>query len=308
MNLTQILAPVDLSEGGITALQYARLFAGAFSANLTVMYVDPVFFPVDVTAPHATAGAFERIVSDATRKEVEEYAAKALANAKYDLIVESGQPVHAILRTAHELSADLLVMGTHALRGWRRAVLGSVTEGVLHGTTAPILTVSRSHGVPVMHGPVGVTRIVCPVNFSDTAHESMRYAAQLAEKFAAELVAVHVIEPGSHVLPAGSSECRVREWIGEDLGEVMSFRELTMRGGAAERVLDCVDDLGADLLVIGAQHKLFRETTVIGTTTERLVRFASCPVLTIARPAVPNDIKLPDEERFTTETVRAARL
>ncbi|HEX7191432.1 MAG TPA: universal stress protein [Thermoanaerobaculia bacterium] len=304
MHLTQILAPVDLSEGGITALQYARLFAEAFSANLTVMYVDPLFFPVDVTASHATGAfqrtcadaAFERTVSDATRTEVRVYAANALANAKYDVIVESGQPVHVILRTARELNADLLVMGTHALRGWRRAVLGSVTEGVLHGTAIPILTVSRSHGVPVMHGPVMVTRIVCPVNFTDGARESLRYAAFLAEKFNAELVAVHVIEPGSHVLPAGSSECRVREWIGDEVGEVMSFRELTMRGGAAERVLDCIDDLGADLLVIGAQHKFFRETTVIGTTTERLVRFAPCPVLTVVRAAVPHEIQL--EEAF----------
>jgi nucleotide-binding universal stress UspA family protein len=206
--------------------------------------------------------------------------------------VQSGQPVQVILRTARETDADLLVMGTHALRGWRRAVLGSVTEGVLHGSDIPILTVSRSHGVPVMHGPVGVTRVVCPVNFSDTSRDSLRYAARHAEKFGAELVAVHVIEPGSHVLPAGSSECRVREWIGEDLGEVMTFRELTLRGGAAERVLDCVDDIGADLLVIGAQHKLFRETTVIGTTTERLMRFATCPVLTVIRAAVPQDLRL----------------
>ena len=295
MNLTQVLAPVDLSEGGITALHYARFFAEAFAANLTVMYVDPVFFPVDVTASHAPV-AFERNVADATRTEVKTYAANALGDAKYDVIVESGQPVHVILRTARELNAGLLVMGTHALRGWRRAVLGSVTEGVLHGTTVPILTVSRSHGVPVMHGPAAVTRIVCPVNFTDGARDALRYAAGLAEKFNAELVAVHVVEPGSHVLPAGSSECRVREWIGDDLGDVLSFRELTMRGGAAERVLDCVDDLGADLLVIGAQHKLFRETTVIGTTTERLVRFASCPVLTVVRAAVPHDIKL--EEAF----------
>ena len=72
----------------------------------------------------------------------------------------------------------------------------------------------------------------------------------------------------------------------------MTFHELTMRGGAAERVLDCVDDLGADLLVIGAQHKFFRETTVIGTTTERLVRFAQCPVLTVVRAALPHDIRI----------------
>ena len=112
MSLTQVLAPVDLSEGGTTALQYARLFAEAYSARLTVVY-----------------GAFEGTVSDATRREVEVYAGKALANTKYDVIVESGQPVHVILRTARELNADLLVMGTHALRGWRARSSGRSPRG-----------------------------------------------------------------------------------------------------------------------------------------------------------------------------------
>jgi hypothetical protein len=50
-------------------------------------------------------------------------------------------------------------------------------------------------------------------------------------------------------------------------------------------VLDCAEDLGADLIVIGAQHKRFRDETIIGTTTERLVRFARVPVLTVPRRA-----------------------
>ena len=58
-----------------------------------------------------------------------------------------------------------------------------------------------------------------------------------------------------------------------------------MRGGPAERVLDCADDLDCDLLVVGAQHKLWRDDTVIGTTTERLIRFASTPVLVVPRAA-----------------------
>jgi len=46
------------------------------------------------------------------------------------------------------------------------------------------------------------------------------------------------------------------------------------------------------LLQPTSDQEFFRETTVIGTTTERLVRFASCPVLTVVRSAVPHDIKL----------------
>ena len=54
-------------------------------------------------------------------------------------------------------------------------------------------------------------------------------------------------------------------------------------GQAAEQVLQMVDEIPADLLVIGAQHRMFRDSTVIGATTERVVRFARIPVLTVPR-------------------------
>jgi nucleotide-binding universal stress UspA family protein len=88
-----------------------------------------------------------------------------------------------------------------------------------------------------------------------------------------------------------TDEERVRRWVAPELQDATSYRELIVRGGPAERVLDCADDLGADLLVIGAQHKLFRDATVIGTTTERLIRFAPCPVLIVPRAAVRRPAK-----------------
>jgi len=89
------------------------------------------------------------------------------------------------------------------------------------------------------------------------------------------------------VTPKALNEESLRHWIGPELQDICTYSELTVRGGAAERVLDCADDLGADLLVLGAQHKHFRDSTVAGTTTEHVIRFASCPVLVVPRAAVP---------------------
>jgi nucleotide-binding universal stress UspA family protein len=77
-----------------------------------------------------------------------------------------------------------------------------------------------------------------------------------------------------------------------------------VRGGPAERVLDCADDVGADLLVVGAQHKLFRDATVVGTTTERLMRFASCPVLVVPRPAARRRNATASDSNLVTATGR----
>ena len=88
----------------------------------------------------------------------------------------------------------------------------------------------------------------------------------------------------------------MRRWIAPEMQETISYRELVVRGGPAERVLDCADDVGADLLVIGAQHKLFRDATVIGTTSERVIRFASCPVLVVPRQPVRREATIEAEE------------
>ena len=92
-----------------------------------------------------------------------------------------------------------------------------------------------------------------------------------------------------------SNEARLRAWIDKSIQKTCTYREIVLRGGVAERVLDFAEDANADLLVIGAQHKLFRDEAVIGTTTERLVRFARLPVLSIPRP-VAAAVRQPAEQ------------
>ena len=185
-------------------------------------------------------------------------------------------------------------MGTHLRRGWRRVLLGSVSDGVLHGSECPVLTVAARDGIPG-EAPSAITNIICAVNFTDVARESLHVAARVAEAFGARLTILHVLEP-DEVTNIGAGEERIRRWVAPELQDACTYRELVVRGGAAERLLDCADDAGADLLVIGAQHKLFRTATVIGTTTERVIRFASCPVLVVPRQAVPHESAAGAEE------------
>ena len=107
----------------------------------------------------------------------------------------------------------------------------------------------------------------------------------MAEVFGARLIIAHVVEAMGVANPTDDQR-RLRSWIDPDLQDRTAYTEVVVRGGASERVLDLADEERADLLVIGAQHKRFRETTVIGTTSERLIRFASCPVLIVPREVV----------------------
>lgn len=285
--IANVLVAVDLSESDIPALRYARLIADRFSAKLTVMDSDPIVDPVDFVGPVQTTVLSTAMPEHLAklRTSVEQHARPLMAGREYDIQVTMGQPTSAILLAASEREADLIVVGTHLRHGWRRAGLGSVSEGVLHGSRCPVLTVGAHDRVGA--GPCAVTNVLCPVNFTDVARDSLRAAARVADAFGARLVIVHVIEP-DEVTDVAAAEDKVRHWIAPELQGICSYRELVLRGGAAERVLDCADDVGADLIVVGAQHKFLRNATVIGTTAERIIRFASCPVLVVPRQAVPD--------------------
>lgn len=292
--IKNILAAIDVSDADLPALRYARLFSERFSAKLVIVYSDPIAFPADFAGP---VDAFYASVTPEhqarLQKEVEDHVMPLLDGYPHEVLTSVGRPTHAILRTAEDIKADLIVTGAHRRRGWIRALLGSVSDGVLHGARCPVL-VAGAQDSRIGSGGVAVTNVLCPINFTEAARESLRVAARLAESFGAGLTVVHVIEPGVVADQAADAE-RLQNWIDPELRDVCAYRQLVLRGGPAERVLDCADDIGSDLLVIGAQHKVFRDATVIGTTTERLIRFASSPVLVVPLQAVRKEQVTPIE-------------
>jgi nucleotide-binding universal stress UspA family protein len=61
-------------------------------------------------------------------------------------IVKTGNAADEILKTAAEISADLIAMSTHGRSGLRRLAFGSITDKVLHGTSVPVLMVRAPEG------------------------------------------------------------------------------------------------------------------------------------------------------------------
>ncbi|HSP33858.1 MAG TPA: universal stress protein [Thermoanaerobaculia bacterium] len=268
----RVLVPIDLGATCIPALHYAAIFARRFDADVTLMYADELS---SLFSDYNPAGIEERLRAFAAEHapEIE----------KPETIVVPEHPVTAIVRAIPRTGSDLVIMGTHGRRGWRRALAGSVADGVVRAASRPVLVVPEHRH---QSKPERITRVICPVNFTDAARGAAASAAALAAAFDAELILVHVAENDINAPDAAAIHDYFESWVTDDMRSHSSFREIVLRGGAAERVLDCVEDLGADLLVVGAQVKWLRSESVIGTTSERLLRFAPVPVLTVTRAPV----------------------
>jgi universal stress protein A len=62
------------------------------------------------------------------------------------------------------------------------------------------------------------------------------------------------------------------------------MQPIVRHGDAGEQVITLAQEAKVDLVVIGAQHRRFVDTTVLGVTTVRVTRHAPCPVLVVPRP------------------------
>ncbi|MFB6368144.1 MAG: universal stress protein [Gemmatimonadota bacterium] len=141
-----VLAPVDFSEHSELALRHAVGLAQDFGADLQLLHVveeityPDFYYPAPVTGEQMAAEIRERV-----KGRLEEAVARiGEAGVSASVHVVEGRPAPGIAEFAEENGADLVVVGTHGLTGIKRALLGSVAEGVVRRSRPPVLTVKSS--------------------------------------------------------------------------------------------------------------------------------------------------------------------
>jgi nucleotide-binding universal stress UspA family protein len=137
-----ILAPTDFSPNSDSAVEYAVQLARRLGAKLTLLHIVPEPSALDYPMEGIPAEEIE-----GWKKEAEKRMADQLARAKFQYQeVDSVQrtalhPRDEIIGIARELSADLLVISTHAYTGWKHFLFGSDAEKIIEHACCPTLVV-----------------------------------------------------------------------------------------------------------------------------------------------------------------------
>jgi nucleotide-binding universal stress UspA family protein len=149
---------------------------------------------------------------------------------------------------------------------------------------------------PAVEEKFSIRSILVPIDFSLHSKNALKYAVPLAEKFGASLHLVYVVEPtiypadlgfGQVVLPGVEEE--LREKGGEELQSLME-KEIGGRvksscavrtGNPHQEILREAEELGVALIVVATHGHSGVEHMLFGSTADRIVRNAKCPVLTV---------------------------
>lgn len=297
LDIRRILCPVDFSDASRLALDHGVVVAGWYKSRITALYVchpmvllnPPVLF---ADSPGSILPTEPDRQHD--REHLREWLAPAdAAGLQTDAVIDEGDTSASILAHARELPADLIVMGTHGRGGFERFMLGSVTEKVLRKASCPVLTVPPP---AVATSKLPFKRLLCPVDFSEASIAALGFAFSIAEESDAHLTILHVFE-----WPSDDEMLVERSFEGPEFRREIEKRakdrletlvpdnvrnwctpETQVRHGKPYREILAVSETEhVDLIVMGVHGRNAIDLMLFGSTTNHVVRRASCPVLTL---------------------------
>jgi nucleotide-binding universal stress UspA family protein len=266
-NSSTIVCPVDFSEHSKVALQRAAAWARHFSARLIVVTV------VEPLLVNAAAAAYDTdLVRNEVLPELRDFVdSVSLAGRTippFEATVLVGEPAAEIVALARREHAQLIVIATHGLSGYRRLLLGSTTEKVLRQTAVPVLVAPPPEQTPPDVDPWGVDvgRVLVPVDFKDGCVAEVRAAASLADAFGVPLLLVHVVAPLKGIerlrlqlethnrAQIERADQQIQQLVSE-VGAPVEIETAVTVGSPAEEIAQIAIARGVGLIVMGLRRQ-----------------------------------------------------
>lgn len=285
-SISKILVPIDFSDNAVIALDQAGRLAKITSAQIMLLNVaEP--FPV-TTDPRFTIPdllTYEGAILEANNKHLKELATEY--QQKYGVTINtisiSGRAHREIMEYSQKLKADIIVMGTHGVSGFREFIAGSNTFRVVSDSLCPVLSVQQKTKSE------GFKNILVPFRDKPHSREKVDYAIEIAKLYGANL---HVLGIDTD---KSSEGLRRIELEGEQIQRIISGYGLTSNlkvissDYRADIVLKYAQEVAADLVVVMADmDKDSLSEYFIGPFVQQVVNHSTIPVLSI-RPKFNTD-------------------
>jgi len=296
--INTIFCATDFSKLAEEVVAYGIALAKEFNAKLLVCHV--VDFPTVSMYGEAVAGPIEHQnrFMDFARNEI----SRLIGDAPIDsqALVTLGNTTEEISRLVVDFNADLVITATHGRSGLKRFFLGSVTERLMRTLPCPLLVLrgaeDESSASELKNFPF--KRILVGCDFSPDSDLAFNNSLSMAQEFESELHMVHVVEPSGYKdlfkMPAEYGDRfkqdlydmikeRLRSMVPEEALNWLTLQTHLLVGKPYAEIIRYAEINDIDLIVLGIRGHGMVEDILVGSTTDRVIRRAPCPVLSICQ-------------------------
>lgn len=142
LEIKKILVPIDFSEYSLQALEYAKILAEKFEAEVILLkIVEPITFISDITMSQINIPSIEKEFLQKAKEKITEITNILKDKYKVTNVVKLGKPYAEIVEFARGENVDLIVIGSHGHAGVEHILFGSTTEKVIRKANCPVLII-----------------------------------------------------------------------------------------------------------------------------------------------------------------------
>lgn len=301
IHLRNILFPTDFSQCADTAYLFALSMAMTYGAELHILHV----------CDESEWQHIEPATATALKEEVTSYVHSRLLHYRQNVgdvpfplkthLVFGKRPSREIIRFVTEQDVDFVVIGSSGTGGLKRLIHGSTAQRILKGVRIPVMSVHESDRLEVdLNDPASYLKfkkILVPIDFSDCSMSALSLSLSLAQEYQATILLYHVLEdifpigfeggmalpfPDLHQERKSAAETHLRSVLPEDSAHWCRIRTEVMAGVPSVEILEKVQEEDFDLIVMGSHGKDLTEELLLGSVTDKVVRNATCPVITMS--------------------------
>lgn len=280
--IKNILWATDFSGESLTALSYAKYLADKFNASITALHVVPDFAP----ALYETRGVLvaelvekqeeSKIKAGKKLEKIQEKAGLSFAK----ILVETGSPGKKVAEMAEKEKCQLIAIGRKGMSALEKILLGSVASRILRHSKVPVLVTPRMRKSPE------IKNILVPTDFSGREEKERDYAWMMASALQANLTLIYILE----LYDFKFSPDEIKKMMDQALERLKNRKKRRQEFEVKEVV---VRDLNAaaGIVTYAARHKMdliLMSTCVspierffLGSTTEKVISYATVPVLAL---------------------------
>jgi nucleotide-binding universal stress UspA family protein len=144
-----------------------------------------------------------------------------------------------------------------------------------------------------------IKKVLVPIDFSDYSKSALKYATDFAQNFNAEMFLVYVVEPviyppdfsmGQIAIPSVNVEWDIKakaeldKLAGSEIPDTIKVQTIIKTGKPFWEIIETAADEDVDIIIIATHGHSGMEHILFGSTAEKVVRKAPCPVLTLREP------------------------
>jgi nucleotide-binding universal stress UspA family protein len=277
--ISGVLAPVDLSESSLNALDTAVNIAKKHQAGLRILHVDENNF-------HAMDDAGSSYFSNSFNSaDVINALVGAIQHAhgiKPVVLMEEGNVTDNIIKTSLLHHTDLIVMGSHGASGYRDGFIGNNTYNTIKHAACPVLS------VPARKKLNGLRKILFPIRPVTGALMPYGIVSQFTNPNAViEVLGITyrtIIETTGSVLHTIVGE--IKDQLKQDQ---VTAKSLWIEGqGIADEIVRYANKSNADLVVVTSALDVTSKPGYIGPHAQKIIHCSKVPVLSIKKLSVPS--------------------